>query len=177
MTRVLIIGYGNPLRGDDGFGWHLAQSLQDAAQNDAAESRRNSLESRGHPDIQILAGHQLTLDLAEPLSRAQRVVFIDTAEGGTPGEISFHALQAAAAAPTPFTHHLTPETLLAHAQALYGASPSEAFLLSVGGENFTYSETLSETVAQALERARALLSGLVAGQTPDGNILQPRADE
>ena len=27
MTRVLVIGYGNPLRGDDGLGWEIASGL------------------------------------------------------------------------------------------------------------------------------------------------------
>ena len=31
MGRVLIIGYGNPLRGDDGFGWHAAERLRETA--------------------------------------------------------------------------------------------------------------------------------------------------
>lgn len=170
MTRVLIIGYGNPLRGDDCFGPALARRLQDNARNDAEESRCN-------PDDEIIARHQLTPELAEPVSRAECVVFIDAAGGGTPGEISLQALQTAASPPTRFTHHATPETLLAYAQSLYGACPSEAFLLSVSGENFGYGERLSETVANALERARSQLSQLLANQTPGGHVLQARAEQ
>lgn len=170
MTRVLIIGYGNPLRGDDGFGPALAQRLQDSVQNDATESCCD-------PDDEIIARHQLTLELAEPLSRAQRVVFIDAAARGTPGEISLQALQATVSPPTRFSHHAMPETLLAFAQSLYGACPSEAFLLSVSGENFGYGETLSETVANALERALSQLSKLLANQTPGGHLFQSRAEQ
>src|SRR5271169_1528567 len=55
--RTLIIGYGNPLRSDDGFGWHagrlLAQSLADQ-------------------DAKIITCHQLTPELAETLSQSSR---------------------------------------------------------------------------------------------------------
>ena len=150
MSRVLILGYGNPLRGDDGFGPALAQRLQGAL--------------HGNDAIEIIASHQLALEYAEPLSRAERVVFMDARDGDTPGEIFFEKLPNAAdvpaqGAPARFTHHLSPQTLLAYTQSLYGARPSEAFLLSVCGKNFGYSETLTTAVADALERAYQQLLG------------------
>ncbi len=150
MSRILILGYGNPLRGDDGFGPALAQRLQDALRNNDA--------------IEIIASHQLALEYAEPLSRAERVVFIDARDCGTPGEIFFEKLPNAAdvpahGAPARFTHHLSPQTLLEYAQFLYGARPPEAFLLSVCGNDFGYRETLSAAVADALERAYQQLLG------------------
>ena len=44
-TNLLIIGYGNPLRGDDGFGWHAALRLREIIHDDG---------------IEILPVHQLT---------------------------------------------------------------------------------------------------------------------
>lgn len=153
MTRLLVIGYGNPLRGDDGFGPALAAQLHDALQN--------------HTAVEIIACHQLTPELAEPLSRAQRVVFIDAADGGAPGAIAWQDIQTAADAPTQttaarFTHQLTPPTLLAYAQSLYGAAPAQAFLLTVGGENFGYGESLSASVAAAMPRAHARVRAQLA---------------
>ena len=59
MTRqgdgVLVIGYGNALRTDDGFGWHAAGRL-------AADPRLDGAE--------ILQLHQLTPELALDISRA-----------------------------------------------------------------------------------------------------------
>jgi hydrogenase maturation protease len=69
MARVLIVGYGNPLRGDDGLGWHAAEALRAAL-----------------PEAEILAVHQLTPELAEDASRAELVIFLDAAETGAPGE-------------------------------------------------------------------------------------------
>ena len=34
MARLLIIGYGNPLRGDDGLGWRAAEDLAREFPND-----------------------------------------------------------------------------------------------------------------------------------------------
>src|SRR4029079_16715395 len=71
-VRLLIIGYGNRLRGDDAAGYLAAESL------------RTLLIA---PDIEILAVHQLTPELAEPIAVAGRVIFLDAAASGTPGEI------------------------------------------------------------------------------------------
>jgi hydrogenase maturation protease len=52
MPGTLIIGYGNPLREDDGVGWQVADQLL-----------KNSEGS-----IKVLTAHQLTPELAEPIS-------------------------------------------------------------------------------------------------------------
>jgi len=38
MPHTLIIGYGNPLRGDDGFGWHAALRLRRSSTMKASKS-------------------------------------------------------------------------------------------------------------------------------------------
>jgi hydrogenase maturation protease len=48
MPGTLLIGYGNPLRGDDGLGWQVA----DQVARDADKS------------IKVVATHQLTPELA-----------------------------------------------------------------------------------------------------------------
>ena len=70
MARVLILGCGNPLRGDDGVGWHAAERL---------------LKRSAELDATIKSCHQLTPELAEPVSKAERVIFIDARIGQTPG--------------------------------------------------------------------------------------------
>src|ERR1035438_8523471 len=62
MSRVLILAYGNPLRGDDAFGWRVAERL---------------LELPPDPSVEILRLHQLTPELMDPLSRADLALFID----------------------------------------------------------------------------------------------------
>ena len=64
---ILIIGYGNSLRGDDGAGLLLAEGLEEAWQARQVEVER-------------LAVHQLTPELTLEISREEvtSVVFVDT---------------------------------------------------------------------------------------------------
>jgi hydrogenase maturation protease len=130
---LLIIGYGNRLRNDDGVGLRAAELLR---------------ERSASPAVEILAVPQLTPELVEPVSRAERVIFIDAAVEGPPGEIRQRTLLASPAGAA-FTHRMTPEALLAGAAALYGASPS-GVLYSISGESFAYGESLTPAVERAV---------------------------
>jgi hydrogenase maturation protease len=139
MSRVLIIGYGNTLRGDDGFGYRAAERLR-------------SLIDR--PGVEVIAAHQLTPELVEPLSRADSVIFIDAASHGAVGELKREAVFPSAE-PAAFSHSVTPAGLLTAALCLYGRAP-EAMLYSVAGEQFGYGEALSPLIEAALDRIAAI---------------------
>lgn len=68
--KVLIVGYGNPLRRDDGVGWYAAQRLSHELSGEQAE---------------VIACHQLMPELAERISQTDLVIFIDAAVGTSPG--------------------------------------------------------------------------------------------
>jgi hydrogenase maturation protease len=151
MPHTLIIGYGNPLRGDDGFGWHAALRLRDLI-HDAG--------------VEILAVHQLTPELMEPVSRARRVIFIDAAVGEDPGKMTVAALGTTGGPAPVFTHFATPAALLEGARSLYGARP-EALLISVVGLDFSIGAELSEPTQRALDSlAGPKIRELIAGATP-----------
>ena len=133
MPRVLIIGYGNPLRSDDGFGWLAANRLLDLIAD---------------PEVEVMAVQQLTPELMEPVSRAGRVVFIDAAAAGEPGVLQERSV-AADPETRRFTHHSTPGGLLAGAAALFGRAP-QATLYSVPGQDFGFGERLTPPVERAL---------------------------
>lgn len=132
MARTLIIGYGNPLRGDDGLGWHAAGQL-----------RMMKLK-----DADVLTLHQLTPELAEDASRAELVIFLDASETGTPGEWRNETVLPEAG-PQAFTHHASPAGILSNAGALFGNTP-KGLLFTMTGESFDYREGLSATVAARL---------------------------
>lgn len=134
MSHLLIIGYGNPLRGDDGVGWHAAERLA------ASLPDRNAV---------ILTSHQLTPEMAEAVSRAGLVIFLDAACDRPPGEVALRRLEPDPAPSDTFSHQLTPEALLALANTLCGNCP-EAVLLTVGAESLECGDTLSPAVASAL---------------------------
>lgn len=137
MSELLIIGYGNPLRRDDGVGWHAANRLS---------------EQWGHdPAITVLACHQLTPELAEPLSRARRALFLDAQSGGIPGRINRRVVLPEGTVNGAFNHEFNPSSLLLITQILYGVYP-EAVLLSMVGADFGLGESFSAPVQSALDR-------------------------
>jgi hydrogenase maturation protease len=141
---ILIICYGNPLRGDDGLGWHAAERLRAIVR---------------HPEVEILALHQLTPELMEAISRTDRVIFIDACEGALPGEVDERPVVPAAAGAA-FTHHMTPSALVAGASALYGHAP-QATLLTVTGADFSVSDQLSPAVSTALDALVSMVLRLI----------------
>ena len=134
----LVIGYGNPLRADDGLGWVVAQRLE----TDLAEDR-----SLG--DVVVLAEHQLTPELAEPISRARIVVFVDAREGDHPGQVDCRVVVPAEDGALAFSHDVDPPSLVKMARLLYGVCPT-AVVISVDGEEFGSGTTLSIPVQAAV---------------------------
>ncbi|MFA5976354.1 MAG: hydrogenase maturation protease [Elusimicrobiota bacterium] len=134
MNGALVIGYGNPLRTDDGLGWQAAACLAQAC----SES-----------DVRILTCHQLTPELAETISQAERVAFIDASEGGSPGELVVEPVQASPTENTILDHAVNPSRLLAYARQLYHVSPP-AVVFSIRCHSFELGEGLSPEVSAVL---------------------------
>lgn len=131
MSKVLIIGYGNPLRGDDGLGVEVARCLKEIIRDESVE---------------VLSQHQLMPELADPVSRASLVVFVDACVGDTPGHWSCEEVKPTEQPPQPVSHHFTPATLLAYAQMVFGACP-RALAVSVVAGSFECGDRLSPAVA------------------------------
>jgi len=132
MKKILIIGYGNPLRQDDGVGWYLAQDL---------------LKICKAPSVEVVARIQLTPELAEPISRANIVLFIDASRECPAGEVRegrIFAKEAKAA----LNHHVSAEGLLQLADEVYFTRP-EAYVFSIGVESLGYGTDLSPRLAEA----------------------------
>ena len=151
--RALILACGNPQRGDDGVGSHVADALL-AGFCDA--------ETKVHSHQQWLP------EMAEAISEADLVIFVDASTELAPGEVSSRALRPAAAKAEAFTHSMRPAGLLELAGQLYGKTPEAAYLVTIGGESFELSEQLSETVRHAvpvaIDHVKAILSGVSVPQ-------------
>ena len=152
--RTLIIGYGNPLRGDDGLGWRVAEELRRLPAFAQAE---------------VLFRHQLTPELAEPVSRAQAVFFIDAARDGAPGQVKRREVSPQSL-PGRFSHAYSPEELLGLARLLYGAC-AFAVVFSITGECFGHGEQLSRVVAAQIPEliAKVVETAHDAGQWSGSN--------
>jgi len=152
--RVLIIGFGNPLRGDDGLGRAVADWAAGVARD------HGSGKAFGEADVDVVAPIELTPDLAEAMSRADVVVFIDACTYGEPGDVNCEAVVASKPRSESLTHHTGPGTLLALTDELYSRNP-RAFVLSVAGQEFGLHEGLSRPVKKALPELRRRLARLV----------------
>ena len=142
MPGILIIGYGNVLRGDDGVGIHVARELERQFHED--------------PEVEIIACQQLTPEMAEDISGSELVIFVDAACGDQPGTI--RCRQLLAEAPFGCMHDVTAEALVSAAEQLYGEVP-KAFSITLSGFSFAMGSRLSraaqlqlpEVVRQARE--------------------------
>ena len=133
-ARSLVIGIGNPLRGDDAVGPLLA-------------------ETAGGRSVQ-----QLTPELAEELARQQAVLFIDAwlAPAGAVPRLDPLQPGAGAAAGESSSHRLEPAQLLALSRALYGQAP-RGWWLRIPAHGFGHGAPLSAALRRSLPAARALL--------------------
>jgi len=133
---MLIIGYGNPLRSDDGFGWHAGRLI--------------AQELAGH-NAEVITCQQLTPELAEPLSQCTHAVFVDADAEGEPGDIHWREVQAEAPSSSALTHTCSPSGLLASAAQLYGRCP-QATVVTVSAQSFDFGDALSSIVSAALPK-------------------------
>jgi hydrogenase maturation protease len=144
--NALVIGYGNPLRGDDGIGQAVARAFLD----DAAIDRTRAIVC-----------HQLTPELAECIAGVDLVVFIDATVNIDPGTVAVRQVLGESARSSGLVHAASPAALLALASALYGRSP-DAFLVTVGAASLALSEALSDAAAAALPVAIAAVRRLIS---------------
>lgn len=144
MRKALIIGYGNPLRSDDGVGQAVADALV----------REPTLQG-----AEIIACHQLTPELAVDLAAVACAVFIDVEAGPPAGDISITRLSPDPTPSPSMAHHIDPRYLLHLARTLYGRSP-EASLVTIGAGSLDLGEDLSEPVATALPQVIAAVRRL-----------------
>jgi len=160
--RTLILGYGNVDREDDGVAYHVLAGIAGRLGENALADFEETLEHQGD-SVDLLFVLQLTPELAERVAEYERVCFIDAHTGAVPEEVQVVPVRQEFQT-SPFTHHMTPQTLLSFARSLYGKEP-EALLVSVRGYSFGFSQTLSprtaELAAQAIERIWGWLSAPV----------------
>jgi hydrogenase maturation protease len=133
-TEILVIGYGNTLRSDDGVGPRTADAIKE-------------LEI---PGVSALACPLLTPELAEPLSNVPVAVFVDAAADGV-CNVKLSKLEAAESSQV-MAHATSPSTLLAIARDVFGHTP-EAWLLIVPTENLQIGEDLSPLAQQGMNDA------------------------
>lgn len=142
----LVIGYGNTLRSDDGVGAKVAAAVAELAL----------------PGVVALVRHQLTPELAEPVSEARAVVFVDAAVDAAT-EVQMRRLEPAEGAQL-MAHAADPRTLLALAKQLFARCPP-AWWLTIPIENLEFGEELSPMARRGYEIALAKIRMLIGASS------------
>jgi hydrogenase maturation protease len=133
-SYLLVIGYGNTLRRDDGVGPRVASKV----------------EALRLPGVLTMACPQLTPELADPLAHAESVVFVDACIDRR-GPVRLQRLDPSGSSQI-LAHAADPRVLLALARDAFGHAP-RAWMLTIPARELGFGETLSRTASLGLRNA------------------------
>lgn len=156
-ARVLVAGFGNVYRRDDGVGPAVVNGLRVALGLPPLGPLDDGFDALGAA-VDTVVLHQLVPELAELVADYDLLIFVDAHVGNLPEDIREEALESTYTQPF-VSHQLHPSTVLALAQQLYGRAP-RAVLLSLRGHDFDFGEGLSEETAALVPRAVARMAAL-----------------
>lgn len=153
LKKLLLLGYGNPDREDDGVAWHILHALTEKLGLASPASYEDEFPESEHIDF---AFHlQLTPEMAEDISAYEFVCFVDAHTGNIPEPVRLVEVESQFQN-SPFTHHLTPQSLMSMCETLYSRRP-DAALVSVLGYRFLFTRQLSAETAQLVPQAVELI--------------------
>ena len=142
MSKTLVIGYGNTLRGDDAAGVKAAEMI-----------------SQRHPEITCVVLHQLVPECAEQIAEYDMVFFIDAQQDIT--QPHARLIAPGKDAEQPRTHFISPESLLSLSRQLYGRIPSKAYVIGIPASQFEFSEELSAPTEKAMHECVDLVDRMI----------------
>ena len=149
--RILVIGFGNPGRGDDGLGPALAERL-------------GALHL---PGVTVESDYQLSVEHASLAAEHEIVVFADAAlDAAEP--FYFRSVTAARSQPSFTSHGISPAEVLHLAGACYEAHPAGYLLGIRAHETEAFREGLTlgaeQDLVQALEHVRRFIDSGAQGE-------------
>lgn len=145
---VLVLGYGNPGRRDDGLGVALAAAVA----------------ARGLPGVTVESDYQLAVEDSLAVAEHDLVVFAD-ADAAGPAPFRYEEIEPREE--LRFTSHsISPEGILHLAGKHFGRRP-RAFVLGIRGYDFDgYGEGLTDRARENLAAAERFLLDTLPGATP-----------
>ena len=152
--KILLLGYGNPNREDDGVSWYVLKGVAEGLSLPPPATPDDPIISfENRVDFQFML--QLVPEISETIADHDCVCFVDAHTG----EIT-EPVRAIRINPkfqkSPFTHHLTPYTCLELADSIYHKKP-EGFLVSIRGFSFQFEEKLTDSTLEYSKIAVALI--------------------
>lgn len=152
---VLVVGYGNTLRGDDAAGPRAASTVA----------------SWKLPGVIVKAVHQLTPELAESLASVSLAVFIDARVAVEGGGVEEKPIEPLDSGPGTALGHVTdPRHLLALTLTAYGTC-ARSLIYTVPAADFSLGEGLSPVAERGVEEVLRRLASRLGGPSPRGSTL------
>ncbi|MFW6180796.1 MAG: hydrogenase maturation protease, partial [Spirochaetota bacterium] len=136
--RVLVYGYGNPGRQDDGIGPAVVGEID-------REIKRGTFSL-----VDTDANYQLGIEDAAQIGGYDLVLFVDTAVDQE-AEVTVRKVEPGAEI-TFTSHFVKPESVLAMCEDLYGSTPS-SWIIGVRGYSFEYAEGLTPQAERNFRQA------------------------
>jgi hydrogenase maturation protease len=144
---ILVIGLGNPILGDDGAGWRVAEEI--------------ARETANNPEIEADCASLGGLSLMERLTGSEHVILVDTIYSGKKniGTVSVFPLSELpdmSAGHTTAVHDTSLRNALSVGRSMNIPLPSDqdVLIVAIEAENvFDFSETLSSPVETAVPQA------------------------
>ncbi len=140
---LYIVGFGNPLRRDDGIGSYIVRQLKSAL--------------KSYDKIGFLTVRHPEPSIVDELHGADQILFVDATFKGLTNGWQLNRIRPELEMLPYTTHHFTPMAILGIIEMLYGKSPP-TWMLTVEGCDFGYGRRLTST---AKKRARSAISAIV----------------
>jgi hydrogenase maturation protease len=163
FMKTLIIGLGNPILGDDGVGWVVAEQVQKTL-ND-----RSRTMDDGH-DVEVDFASLGGLSLMERLTDSERVILIDSIYTGkkpvgSVNRFSLEALTDMSSGHSASAHDTSLKNALKVGRSMDIRLPEDQNVMIVAIEAksvYDFSEELTPPVAEAVPRAVQAVLDLLA---------------
>jgi hydrogenase maturation protease len=153
--RILVLGLGNPLLGDDAVGLKVAALVRQRL--------------AGAPGVEVEEGEAGGLRLMEQMRGFDRAIVVDAAvTGGPPGEIRFSAPGGPPTQRTAAAHGIDLPRALALGRQLGYVMPSVVRVVAIEAESvLEFRREMTPRVAAAVEPAVAAVLGEIAATPPN----------
>jgi len=152
-AKTLVLGLGNPILGDDGVGWHIAEQVRQHL--DSPDTPRHRRWDEVEVDCLARGG----LSLMERMIGYERVILLDaiTLGQGPPGSVyrfRLEELPAPGAGHLSSAHDTSLQTALHLGRTMGVALPEQVTVVAVEAQSvYDFAEELTPPVAAAVPRA------------------------
>jgi len=168
-VKIVVIGLGNPILGDDGIGWKVAEEVKKQLSSPSPCLRHSSPGGRGaggegEIDVEFLSLGGISL--MEYLIGYERAIIIDAlASDDKPGTVIVSKLSEMpdySTMHTTSTHDTSLQNALNLGREMGASLPDDVIVVGIATNRvYDLSEELSEPVAKAIPKAAKIVIDLL----------------